>query len=232
MNRSQSKGWRKLLGTVALRAGGLALLYLATGARDAQAYPRYKDSSGNSCVTCHSGFRGGNANALHFAHTNNLGITECNFCHPDGGGSLPVKTYTSGSGGGYGCAGCHGQDYGETSPNSNQPKATGYGLRAFHARKGVTVCDECHVPGAYGSPDPFPEMLPETSKPPYYLMAGSNLTDPCDSTQEAFTALGAEMTPDTFGLDNDGNGLPDRPLDPNCDLQLLDPICALLQLCP
>ena len=231
MNRSQSKGWRKLLETVALWAGGLALVYLAMGARDAQAYPRYDN---NGCVTCHGGFKGGNGGALHFAHTNNLGITECNFCHPNGGGTTPVKTYTSGPGGGYGCAGCHGQDYGETSPNSNQPKATGYGLRAFHTAKGVTVCDDCHVAGAYGSPDPFPDILPETSKPPYYLMEGSDLTDPCDSTQEAFTAVGAEKTPDIFGLDNDGNGLADFPLDPNCLLQRLDPNCALglYRYCP
>lgn len=241
MNRCQSKGWRKLLGTVALRAGGVALLYLATGARDVHAYPMYDDGQGNGCVTCHSTFKHGNPSVLHVAHRTKVGITQCNFCHPSGYGTKPVFTYWSGPGGGYGCAGCHGNDYGETSvtplpppysSNSNQAKATGYGLRKAHGVIGEIICAGCHFPGSTetGSPDPAPPIKPETDKPPYYKMPGSKLTDPCDSSQEAFTFPStAEIVPDTVGLDNDGNGLADFPLDPACFLLRIDPTCALPQ---
>jgi hypothetical protein len=239
MNRSQSTGWRRLLGTVALWAGGLALLCLATGAGEAHAYERYDDNLGKGgCVTCHGGFVRGPQGPLHAAHVNNLGITDCNFCHRDGPGSWPIYTYESGDlgpegalGPGYGCAGCHGRDYGESSTDG-KPKATGYGLRAFHARRGVTECDKCHGAGRLGSPDSLPDIFPEPVPPPYYGMPGSNLTDPCDSTQEAFTAIGAEKRPDVFGLDNDGNGLADFPLDPACALQILDRLGELLPVSP
>ena len=113
-------------------------------------------------------------------------MTTCNLCHPSGGGSTPVLTYWSGPGGGFGCAGCHGQNYGETSPNSGQPKATAYGLRQFHVNQGVTACGTpgCHQPGALGAPNPFPPLFPENVPPPYYGPAFSNLTDPCSSSQE------------------------------------------------
>jgi hypothetical protein len=213
MNRYHSKGWGKILGAA-------ALLLAALAARDAQAYPKYDDGTSHGCVECHAGFKGGNATILHFAHVSKLGITQCNFCHPNGGGSTPVRTYTSGPGGGFGCAGCHGADYGETSVTvgmgepPNGPKASGYGLRAYHALKGVTVCAGCHVPGALGSPMPFPAIKPESTKPPYYLMPGSNLRNPCDSSQEDFTT--GEETPDSVGLDNDGNGVADWPADMSC----------------
>lgn len=212
MNRSRSNE-RNVPATVAVRACGAALLCLVIGSSDAQAYGRY-NNAGTGCVQCHDGFVGGPQYVLHFAHTNNFGITECNFCHPAGGGSLPVRTYSSGPGGGYGCTGCHGQDYGELSFYGGLPKSTGYGLREVHAAKGVTVCANCHVPGAYNSPNPFPAMLPESTPPPYYLMPGSDLTNPCDSNQEDLAT--GEITPDSVGLDNDGNGLADWPNDPSC----------------
>ena len=79
-------------------------------------------------------------------------------------------------------------------PYNGQPKASGYGLRLVHASKGVTVCATCHPSNPH-------TVLDETSKPPYYLMRVSNLTNPCDSAQEDLP-----FDVDTIGLDNDGNG--------------------------
>ena len=162
------------------------------------------------CVECHNEFQGGNG-ALHQQHRDLFAVTTCNLCHPSGGGSTPVRTYWSGPGGGFGCAGCHGRDYGQTSPNSGQPKATAYGLRQVHANHGVTVCATCHVPGALGSPDPFPPVLPENVPPPYYAPAFSNLTNPCSSYQEDLP-----FDADSVGLDNDGDGFADYPADSDC----------------
>jgi hypothetical protein len=184
-----------------------ALLFAMMGAGSALAYERY-NSAGTSCITCHPGFEGGNAvGLLHAVHLSSLGITECNFCHPNGGGSLPVRTVRSGPDGGLGCAGCHGQDYGEVASLDGLPKASGYGLRLFHASKGVN-CNGCH------GLNPGP-ALAEDVKPPYYLMAGSDLHAACDSAEEDFPDS-VEITPDSVGLDNDGNGFADFPADPNC----------------
>ncbi len=165
---------------------------------------------GAGCVDCHNGFLGGNG-ALHQNHRFQLDVQSCNLCHPSGGGSTPVLTYFSGSGGGFGCAGCHGQDYGETSPLSGQPKATSYGLRQVHAANGITVCAGCHVPGAFGSPNPFPALFGENELPPYYSPIFSNLTDPCASAEEDMP-----FDPDSVGLDNDGDGFVDYPADSDC----------------
>jgi hypothetical protein len=194
-------------------AGVVALSCLMLWASNAHAYPEYNDGLGNGCVHCHPDFSGGPQYILHFVHTNKFKITQCNFCHENGGGSLPVKTYFSGPGGGYGCAGCHGRVYGETSPNSGQPKATAYGLRAYHAAHGVTECADCHYEGnpAVGAPNSFPPILGENVAPPYYGASGTALRNPCDSHQED-TSFDA----DNLGLDNDGDGLRDYPADPDC----------------
>ena len=207
----------RLLATVALAATVIGL-----GAGGALAYPKYDDGSGVGCVSCHSQFK--SVGSLHNSHLLNLGIktggaistTRCNVCHSNGGGTTPVYTVGSNAGaggGGYGCAGCHGQDYGEKAgnldsgavgPYNGQPKASGYGLRLVHASKGVTVCATCHPSNPH-------TVLDETSKPPYYLMRVSNLTNPCDSAQEDLP-----FDVDTIGLDNDGNGTADYPNDPAC----------------
>ncbi|HWP67262.1 MAG TPA: hypothetical protein VNO26_15295 [Candidatus Limnocylindria bacterium] len=188
----------------------MAVLLLAAGLQSASAYPSYDDGAGVGCVACHPGFQGGNG-ALHTQHRVAFGVTTCNLCHPNGGGTTPVLTYSSGPGGGLGCAGCHGNDYGETSPNSGQPKATGYGLRAYHASQGVTVCASCHQPGALGHQNPFPPLFTEDVPPPYFNPAYSNLTNPCDSAEED---LATDV--DTLGLDNDGDGARDYPNDSDC----------------
>jgi hypothetical protein len=189
----------------------LAVLSIVLSAALAHAYPSYDDGAGHGCVECHDGFQGGNG-PLHFQHRTLLGVTTCNLCHPAGGGTTPVHTYWSGPGGGFGCAGCHGQDYGETSPDSGQPKATAYGLRRFHVERGVTACGSagCHQPGSLGHPDPFPPMLGENAKPPYYDPIFSKLMNPCSSAQEDLP-----FDADPVGLDNDGDGLVDAA-DPDC----------------
>jgi len=177
----------------------------------AHAYPTYDDGAGNGCVQCHDGFQGGNG-PLHFQHRTQLGVTTCNLCHPAGGGSTPVRTYWSGPGGGFGCAGCHGQNYGETSPNSGLMKASAYGLREVHVSKGVTACGSsgCHQPGALGHPDPLPARLGENVAPPYYDPIFSSLVDSCSSADEDMP-----LDADAVGLDNDGDGLVDSA-DPDC----------------
>src|SRR4029453_11934066 len=90
---------------IALLTGhALCFLCMALWAPNAHAYPLYDDGAGKGCVQCHNGFQGGNG-PLHFQHRTQLGITTCNVCHSEGGGSTPVRTYWSGSGGGFGCAG-------------------------------------------------------------------------------------------------------------------------------
>jgi len=197
-------------------AGGALVLLSLLWAPGAHAYPYYDDGAGHGCVSCHNQFQGGTG-VLHTLHRTTFAVTTCNLCHPSGGGTTPVRTYWSGPGGGYGCAGCHGQDYGETSPNSGQPKATSYGLRLVHVAQGVTACGTsgCHQPGQHGFPNPFPTPYPENVAPPYYNPAYSNLTDPCSSAQEDLS-----FDSNTLGLDNDGNGLRDYPADPNCSAPL------------
>lgn len=221
MMEVQRKNERTRLGALATRLGLTALLCLAVGSGTADAFPSYDDGVGNGCVQCHTGFQTGPGGPLHALHVSKFGITQCNFCHPNGQGSTPVLTYFSGPGGGFGCAGCHGNDYGEISPNSGQPKSTGYGLRAAHANAEVGFCSGCHAPGAFGSPMVLPPILPESVPPPYYLMAGNNnLHNPCFSQQEDLPGNGGptdvEFVPDNLGLDNDGDGLRDWPADPDC----------------
>lgn len=198
---------RPLGATLALLVGVTLL-----GTSPAGAAPSYDDGDGNGCVSCHPGFQGGNG-ALHNQHRNAFGIgNNCNTCHPSGGGSTPVLTYSSNGGAGLGCAGCHGHDYGETSPNSGQPKATAYGLRQFHVNAGELSCGTggCHQPGFLGHPNPFPPLFGENFPPPNYATLLTNLTDPCSSVQED---LATDV--DTVGLDNDGDGDVDAA-DPDC----------------
>ena len=198
------------LGASALR--GIALLVVLLFAARADAYKSYDDGTGKGCVSCHNGFQGGTG-PLHLRHRTDFGITNCNVCHQNGGGSTPVLTYWSGSGGGFGCAGCHGQDYGETSPNSGVAKATSYGLRQFHVNKGITTCGTsgCHKPGALGHSNPFPPLFGENEVPPYFAPLYSNLTNPCWSSEESLGVDG-----DSVGLDNDGDGAADFPADLDC----------------
>ncbi len=188
--------------TIATRIGAAVTLAATVMIQTSHAYPTYNDGMGNGCVQCHNGFNGGTG-ALHTNHRDQLGVQTCNLCHPNGGGTTPVSTYTSGTGGALGCAGCHGQDYGETSPNSGQPKATAYGLRQHHVNNGISSCGTggCHAPGSLGHPNPFPPLFGEDEVPPYYDPIFSGLTDPCSSSDEDMP-----FDMDSLGLDNDGDG--------------------------
>lgn len=188
-----------------------ALVALLAAPDTGRAFPEYNDGGGTGCVSCHPGFTGGPGAALHNQHVNTLGPTTCNLCHPSGGGTKPVLTYHSGPGGGLGCAGCHGRDYGETSPLSGQPKSSAYGLRQHHANNGEASCNGCHVGGSLGHPNPLPTIFPENVLPIYYNALYSNLTDSCSSAQEDMA-----FDVDTVGLDNDGDGDADYPDDLDC----------------
>jgi hypothetical protein len=218
---------------IALAAGASVALALALGPSGAHAYrwyDRYGDQT-EGCVTCHAEFLGGNG-ALHAQHRSLLGtpaqqVARCNVCHPNGGGTTPVLTYVSGpigplTSGGFGCSGCHGQLYGETSPDSGLAKSTSYGLRQVHVEAGVTSCGTggCHAPGSLGSPDPFPALHPESFAPPYYDADFSTLRDACSSDEEDMP-----FDADLLGLDNDGDGQRDFPDDLDC-AEPAPPDCA------
>lgn len=216
MNGSELRPNVTVARAVVLRAlGGVALLCAMAWAPNAQAYKSYDNLSGNpnGCMQCHSEFGGGPSNPLHDFHTDSLGITECNLCHPSGAGSKPVLTYWSGggAGAGLGCAGCHGGDYGETSPNSLELKASAYGLRRLHTGKGVTCEGTCHRAGNLGHSNPLPEILPENVAPPYYGLSNNNLQNPCAGRDED-----TAYDEDRLGLDNDGDGAADWPADSDC----------------
>jgi parallel beta-helix repeat protein len=215
--------------------GLIAALAVVASAAWVHAYPMYDDGAGNGCVSCHPAYFDDPSSPtpfgpLHQAHLQKFGISPppngtgaCGLCHQNAaGGDIPVLTYWSAEG--FGCAGCHGQDYGDTIPtglglsHEGAPKATAYGLRRkhqliFEASNQPNVCATCHYPGSpvTGNPDPAPEIFPETMPPPYYNRPTNNLTDPCDSTQESWEGLTT-----TVGLDNDGNGQADYLEDSAC----------------
>jgi nitrous oxidase accessory protein NosD len=209
-------------------------LALVAGVVRVEAYPDYDDhsgpggTSGVGCVTCHPRYYDDPSSPtpfgpLHTAHLVKFGISRCGLCHMNpAGGDVPVHTYTSAEG--FGCAGCHGQNYGEHVPtglgltNEGAPKASAYGLRkalndlfAAMDPPQPAPCAGCHFAGSpiTGDPSPAPALFPETVPPPYYNATYSNLTDPCDSAQESW-----EGTPP--GLDNDGNGFADYAADSAC----------------
>ncbi len=154
-----------------------------------------------SSLSCHPGFTEGPDDVTHFIHTGgDYPVTDnCALCHTDSDDDNPMTSWSSyNKNNGYGCSGCHGRDYGERIgrdfcdyPIDDKPKASAWGLRKVHERKGISSCFNCH-----GEMDP----LPENVSPPYYVDsdAGVILMDPCSD-----------------GLDNDGDGLYDS-IDSDC----------------
>jgi hypothetical protein len=197
---------RYILG-VAL-AGGL--MYLLLGSM-AQAYQTYHDPAtpgAGHCATsgCHDTFPGrGAAHDLHVpAFTN-----DCDFCHTGSGRNNPYTMWSNHPDNPYGCAGCHGRDYGETSAQTydngtdflnpaGAPKMSGYGLRKQHKNKGVTVCENCHADVSQAF------IQAESVDPPNYAHPNVDITDACntDGTEDG---TGEPMGEDTVGLDNDGD---------------------------
>jgi hypothetical protein len=211
----------------------LAGLALVASVARVDAYPMYDDGAGNGCVSCHPAFFDDPNSptplgSLHNAHLTKFDIIntlKCGQCHMNpAGGDTPVYTYRSAEG--FGCAGCHGQNYGETVPTGlglpgeGAPKASAYGLRkalddlfAVLYPSDPAPCATCHFPGSplTGDPSPAPALFPETVLPPYYGHPElNNLNDPCDSSQENWTNA------TTTHLDNDGNGAANYEADSAC----------------
>ena len=203
-HRSNERAGSPLLAAAAILA---ALAILTLGATAAQAYNRYNDG----CQACHFHFDntdpyvppGGGAawpDDLHRVHRHNIRMsTACDLCHTTGDGNNPYIGSSDGTTNniGYGCAGCHGRDYGGTTGVS------GVGLRAHHAGAGVGGCAACHA----GDPSPLPENI----APPYYGTVDTDVNYPCND--DAGTS--EDWSGDAIGLDNDGDGTYDLS-DANC----------------
>jgi hypothetical protein len=183
----------------------IALVVMAIRGPHVEAFETHNNTNKNndehcSSIECHPGFTGDN-DASHTLHTggDNPMIDDCYLCHMDSDEDNALMSWSAyNNNNGYGCAGCHGRDYGATIERNygdfliaGKPKASGWGLRRLHALKGVPKCIFCHADK---------EPLPENVNPPYYLdmNADVNITNSCDD-----------------GLDNDGDGLYDN-VDPDC----------------
>lgn len=180
-------------------AAGLTLIVTVLTAGAVEDYPRYKDG----CQNCHGAFTGATSpkgtvfpsNSKHEMHRSSSAMhTDCNLCHTSGDNRNPFTGSSNGTINtpGFGCAGCHGRDYGGAGPE-------GVGLRAHHAANGVTLCAGCHP----SDPTPLPEDVP----PPYYGSPDTNADDACNSGP-AF--LENWSIGDTDGLDNDGDNAYDE----------------------
>ena len=150
---------------------------------------------------------------------------KCGQCHMNPvGGDMPVYTYTSAEG--FGCAGCHGQNYGETIPtglglpNEGAPKASAYGLRkglddlfAAMIHRRPAPCGACHFPGSpiTGDPSPAPAIFPETVAAA--VLRPSRVEQPERSLQTRRRRAGTAAPP---RLDNDGNGVANYEADSAC----------------
>ena len=133
----------------------LAGLMLITWAARVEAYPAYDDGNGNGCVSCHDEFTFAGGRTLHTDHLTKFNITtSCTLCHEGRGGTTPVLTYWSDDG--FGCAGCHGMDYGETlrpacpSPTSVSPSRLRTACAPSMHSRASRSARSCHFPG---SPD-------------------------------------------------------------------------------
>jgi hypothetical protein len=181
-----------------LRPAGAALAVVLIGvtARSSPGFPRYTDG----CQNCHGIFDGpvspkgsifpfDSKHEMHRANT--VMNTECTLCHFTPGDS-PFTYQSAGTANtpGFGCAGCHGRDYGGAHPEAP-------GLRRHHYINGVTFCGSCH-------PDD-PEPLPENVQPPYYGSIDTAAFDACNSFFPPDT-WGESFTLDNdIGRDNDGD---------------------------
>jgi hypothetical protein len=217
----------------------LTLLVWLVAAPPARGWETYHDPAQDGagfCADCHSTFP--DRGALHDLHVNTLTGT-CNLCHTGAGRNNPFTMWSTGVSGipetRFGCAGCHGRDYGRTIelPNgydngsatfdlNGLPKMSGWGLRRAHAANGVTECAGCHLDGA-GNPPTDDDGLPSAegpeslamTQPPYYDSAGgsfTNITGTCNTDGSEDSNIN---DPDSLGLDNDGDGLYDGD-DPDC----------------
>jgi hypothetical protein len=188
---------------------GVALALALLAPRAGGAYEAYKMSGSDTTrcgnAACHGNFLDSGLHDMHQGF-----ISACRTCHVSGSRYPEFTMYSGddGNGGadGYGCAGCHGNDYGETVERDygawllmGKPKMSSYGLRKRHAANGVTVCAGCHAEVC---------VLPESAVPYYYTTPVSLVTNPCDAGNE-------DRNGSRAGLDNDGDTVRDAN-DPDC----------------
>jgi hypothetical protein len=192
---------------IAVGGAALAVALIGINVETSQGYPKY--TQGCNDVDCHGDFTdstspkgtvfpGGSKHEMHRA--NGAMETECTLCHFIPGDD--PDTFQSGGTPdtpGFGCAGCHGRDYGGKHPEC-------VGLRAHHALHGVTICAQCHFD------DPVP--LPETVQPPYYGSPDTLADDSCNHPPDFLEDWSLDAG-NNDGLDNDGDGLYDLN-DPDC----------------
>jgi hypothetical protein len=128
-------------------------------------------------------FPSGNKHTMH--RSSSYMDTDCNLCHKDGDNRNAFIGSSNGTANnaGLGCVGCHQAE----------------GLRAKHARGGVTGCSECHDDGP---------AQPEDVKPPYYGTPDTKADNPANDVMASNTNENWSVG-DFLGLDNDGNGLYD-----------------------
>ena len=197
----------------------LALAALTLFSTDASAYPRYRESDGNTfdtyCSACHGDFRASPyesqadgsswGNSLHNVHRTNMLGGDCDTCHL-ASGRFPVMLDSAAGGDGLApvsCVGCHGRTEDDSVANGGlcNPAIAGAcgpgaGLQQHHARAGVTVCANCHDNADPANYMPVGEDIP----PPYYANPGNGHPDiPSDPCNDDF--IGGSQ-----GLDNDGDG--------------------------
>ena len=138
------------------------------------------------CAECHTGFidRG----PLHQRHRD--WVFNCDHCHTGTGRDNPLLVWANDDGiDRWGCAGCHGRDYGETIaqdyrgfPTAGKAKSSGYALRMSHNERGQGDCISCHNDNV--------AILPEDIEPPYYgdpkIFFTDSCTDVVDNDRDGF----------------------------------------------
>jgi hypothetical protein len=188
-----------------------ALAYLLLGGI-AEAYETYHDPALDGdgyCAAsgCHTGFP--NRGPDHDVHVSEL-TSACNLCHTGSGRNNPYTMWSVDSANPYGCAGCHGRDYGETTAQSyfngtgsinpaGAAKMSGYGLRKQHKNKGVTICENCHADVSQSF------IQGEDISPPNYARTDVNITDSCNTDGTEDSSQPEPKGNDDLGLDNDGD---------------------------
>ena len=181
----------------------LIMLFTLTWPSVLFAYPTWSanpNTNTGNCADCHGDFEEGNyvsfasddaadwGMTLMNGHVSRYGLA-CTDCH-DTLASAPVALNSSLSG--ITCVSCHGREEDITANDGAFGSSTpgrGDGLRARHARAGITICSACHTA------DTVP--VGENIAPATFLVKG---IDPCNENSYGSLHFGSA------GLDNDGDG--------------------------
>jgi hypothetical protein len=207
-------------GSIGVAGAALVVVSAGLAVHATSGFPNYRAEGWWGCeeAGCHEdfsnhvGFQGRifPNGGKHGMHRNPDAMnTECTLCHTTYGDN-PSTFSSAGTATtpGYGCAGCHGRDYG------GDVGVRGIGLRVRHFNAGIEVCSYCHE---LWDVEPLPENVP----PPYHGSYDTRAWDSCN--QAPWYGENFSLETDThFGLDNDGDGLYDTD----------DPDCAEADPCP